>query len=443
MKIIILGSGSIGGSVAIALSSEENDVVVIDNNDENLEPIKSVEGIQTLHGNGSSPKLLEKAGLDETSLLLCLTDSEETNLLASLIGKEKFNAGRIVCRLKGSEYKKIAEEIIPFVDFFINPEDLITEEIKNLLHHPGALEILDFAEGKIKLVSVYAKESGVLVGRQIKELKDDLPEYETRIPALYRDEELLIPTGETIINEGDEVFFIADEKHIEDVLQKLESQYKNVYIDGAGNIGKSLAKKINDEFNTKLIEKNIEQCEQASEELDGVLVLNADAADKDFLASEGIEDCDVFVAVTQDDESNVLCSLMSKKLGSKKTITIINKEAYFDIVGKNELDIIISPVQITVSHVLKYIRKGSVSNVHKVKKGMAEAIEIIVDSSYQNLKGKLISDLRLDENINIPALKRGESVLMAHSDTEIHDEDHLIVFYKDKEVIDNFYNTFR
>ncbi len=163
MKIIILGGGSIGGSVAKELSSEENDVVVIDNNDENLEPIKSVEGIQTLHGNGSSPKLLEKAGLDESSLLLCLTDSEETNLLASLIGKEKFNAGRIVCRLKGSEYKKIAEEIIPFVDFFINPEDLITEEIKNLLHHPGALEILDFAEGKIKLVSVYAKESGVLV----------------------------------------------------------------------------------------------------------------------------------------------------------------------------------------------------------------------------------------------------------------------------------------
>ena len=116
---------------------------------------------------------------------------------------------------------------------------------------------------------------------------------------------------------------------------------------------------------------------------------------------------------------------------------------FFHAEGKNELDIIISPVQITVSHVLKYIRKGSVSNVHKVKKGMAEAIEIIVDSSYQNLKGKLISDLRLDENINIPALKRGESVLMAHSDTEIHDEDHLIVFYKDKEVIDNFYNTFR
>ena len=134
---------------------------------------------------------------------------------------------------------------------------------------------------------------------------------------------------------------------------------------------------------------------------------------------------------------------MAKKLGSKKTITIINKEAYFDLVGKNELDIIISPVQITVSHVLKYIRKGSVSNVHKVKKGMAEAIEIIVDSSYQKLKGKIISDLKLDENITIPALKRDKDVLMVHGNTEIHDEDHLIVFYKDKDVIDNFYNTFR
>ena len=222
MKIIILGGGSIGGSVAKELSSEENDVVVIDNNDENLEPIKGIEGIQAIHGNGSSPKTLAKAGLDEDSLLLCLTDSEEINLLASLIGKQKFNAGRIVCRLKGSEYTKIAKEITPFVDFFINPEDLITDEIKSLLHHPGALEILDFAEGKIKLVSVYAKPSGILVGRQIKELKDDLPEYETRIPAIYRGDELIIPTGTTTINEGDEVYFIADEKHIEDVTKELQ-----------------------------------------------------------------------------------------------------------------------------------------------------------------------------------------------------------------------------
>ena len=446
MKIIILGGGSIGGSVAKELSSEENDVVVIDNNDENLEQIKSVEGIQTIHGNGSSPTTLAKAGLDEDSLLLCLTDSEETNLLASLIGKQKFNAGRIVCRLKGSEYTKIAKEITPFVDFFINPEDLITDEIRSLLHHPGALEILDFADGKIKLVSVYAKQSGILVGRQIKELKDDLPEYETRIPAIYRGDDLIIPNGSTTINEGDEVYFIADEKHIEDVtkeLQKLESQYKNVYVAGAGNIGKSLVKKINDDFNTKLIDKSKDKCELASEELDNVLILNSDAADKEFLSSEGISECDVFVAVTQDDESNVLCSLMSKKLGSKKTITIINKEAYFDLVGKNELDIIISPVQITVSHVLKFIRKGSVSNVHKVKKGMAEAIEIGVDSSSEKLKGKLISELGLDENINIPAIKRGEEVIMAHGNTQIHDDDHLIVFYKNKDVIDFFYEKFR
>ena len=446
MKIIILGGGSIGGSVAKELSSEENDVVVIDNNDENLEPIKAVEGIQTIFGNGSSPKMLEKAGLDENSLLLCLTDSEETNLLASLIGKEKFNAGRVVCRLKGSEYKKIAEEIIPFVDFFINPEDLITEEIKSLLHHPGALEILDFAEGKIKLVSVYAKSSGVLVGRQVKELKDDLPEYETRIPALYRNEELLIPTGETIINEGDEVFFIADEKHIEDVtkeLQKLESQYKNVYIAGAGNIGKSLAKKINNEFNTKLIEKNIEQCEQASEELDGVLVLNADAADKEFLSSEGINDCDVFIAVTQDDETNVICSLMAKKLGAKKTITIINKEAYFDLMDRNDLDIIISPVQITVSHILKYIRKGLVFNAHKVKKGAAEVIEMNVDDSIKKIIGKRIVDLGLNGSMNIPAICREDKVLMAHGVTEIKEGDHLLIFYKDKSAFDSFYNKYK
>ena len=207
--------------------------------------------------------------------------------------KEQFNAGKIICRLKGSEYKEVALKVAPFVDYFINPEDLITEEIRSLLHHPGSLEILDFAEGKIKLVSVYAKPSGILVGRQIKELKNDLPDYETRIPAIYRNEELIIPSGDTTILDGDEVFFIADEKHIEDVtkeLQKLENKYRNVYIAGAGNIGRSLASKINDEFNIKLIEKDVETSELASEKLDNVLILNADAADQEFLGSEAIQD---------------------------------------------------------------------------------------------------------------------------------------------------------
>ena len=189
----------------------------------------------------------------------------------------------------------------------------------------------------------------MLVGKQIRELRDHLPDYETRIPAIYRDEELIIPNGETIIQKDDEVYFVADEKHIEQVtreLQKLEEKYKNIDIAGCGNIGKSLATKIYEDFNVKVIEKDQEQCEEAAEELDNILILNADAADKEFLSSEGINDCDVFIAVTQDDETNVICSLMAKKLGAKKTITIINKEAYFDLMDRNDLDIIISPVQI-------------------------------------------------------------------------------------------------
>ena len=262
MKIIILGGGSIGGSVATELSTEDNDIVVIDNNEANLEPLKSKEGIKTVLGNATSPNTLSKSNLDENSLLLCLTDSEEINLLASIVAHAKFDVKKIICRLKGSEYKKIAKKIASHVDFFINPEDLITDEIKSLLKHPGALEILDFAEEKIKLVSVYAKKSGILVGRQIRELNNDLPDYETRIPALYRDENLIIPTGDTTILEGDEVYFIADEKHIEDVtqeLQKLEDKYKNIYVVGAGNIGMSLASKINNDFNLKVIEKDSKQ----------------------------------------------------------------------------------------------------------------------------------------------------------------------------------------
>ncbi len=446
MKIVILGGGSIGGSVASELSSEDNDVFVIDNNEEIIAQLETKEGVSVIHGNASSPKVLESSSIDEKTLLLCLTDSEEVNLLSSIIAKTKFNAGSIICRLTGSTFADISKQIAPFVDYFINPEDLITEEIKHLLHHPGSLEILDFIDNRIKLVSVYAKPSGLLVGRQIRDLKEHLPDYETRIPAIYRDEELIIPTGDTVINEGDEVFFIADEKHIEDVteeLQKLESRYKDVFIAGCGNIGKSLAKKTFDDFNIKVIDKNAQRCEEAAEELENVLILNADAADKEFLTSENIDDCDVFVTVTQDDEINVLCSLMAKKMGVKKTITIINKEAYFDIVGKDDLDIIVSPVQITVSHILKYVRRGSIFNVHKVKKGKAEVIELSVDERISKIIGKTIADLDLDENISIPCIASGNEVKMAHGVSEIKEGDHLLIFYKDKEVFENFYNKYK
>jgi len=231
LKIVILGGGSIGGSVANELSTEENDVIVIDNNQENLDSLSSKEGILTINGNASSPSTLKKANLDDDTLLLCLTDSEEVNLLASIVAKSKFNVGKVVCRLIGSDYEKISQDIASGVDYFINPENLITEEIKELLHHPGSLEILDFVDNRLKLVSVYAKESGLLVGKQIRELRDHLPDYETRIPAIYRDEELIIPNGETIIQKDDEVYFVADEKHIEQVtreLQKLEEKYKNI-----------------------------------------------------------------------------------------------------------------------------------------------------------------------------------------------------------------------
>jgi trk system potassium uptake protein TrkA len=446
LRIVILGAGSIGGSVANELSSEENDIIVIDNIEQNLEKVNGKEGIITIHGNASSPKTLSKAGLDNQTLLLCLTDVEETNILASIVARSQFEIGRIVCRLTGSTYTKISNEIAGGVDYFINPEDLITNEIKDLLVHPGALEVLDFDENRTKLVSVYAKKTGLLVGRQIKELKNDLPDYETRIPAIYREDQFLIPNGDTVINEEDEVYFIADENHIEDVtreLQKLEDKYTNIYIAGCGNLGKLLAKKTNDDFNVKVIEKDAAQCEKSSEDLDGVLILNADVADKDFLASENIENCDVFIAVTQDDETNVLCSMMAKKLGAKKTITIVNKEAYLDLVEGNDLDIIIFPVQITVSHILKYIRKGSVFNAHKVKKGAAEVMELNVDSSIKNLIGKSIKELSLNGDMNIPCLIRDDEAIMAHSSTLIQEKDHLLIFYKDKSVFDSFYNKYK
>ena len=289
MKIVILGGGSIGGSVANELSTEENDVIVIDNNQENLDSLSSKEGILTINGNASSPSTL-KANLDDDTLLLCLTDSEEVNLLASIVAKSKFNVGKVVCRLIGSDYEKISQDIASGVDYFINPENLITEEIKELLHHPGSLEILDFVDNRLKLVSVYAKESGLLVGKQIRELRDHLPDYETRIPAIYRDEELIIPNGETIIQKDDEVYFVADEKHIEQVtreLQKLEEKYKNIDIAGCGNIGKSLATKIYEDFNVKVIEKDQEQCEEAAEELDNILILMQTQQIKNFCPAKG------------------------------------------------------------------------------------------------------------------------------------------------------------
>ena len=319
----------------------------------------------------------------------------------------------------------------------ISPEQLVTQYILRLLEHPGSLQVLDFANGRVRLVAVKAREGGPLIGHALRTLYDHMPEVETRVAAIYRQDRALEPTGDTVIEANDEVFFVAAPAHIRAVmgeLQQLEKPYKRLIFAGGGNIGTRLARATENDFRVKVIERDLTRSKQIAETLERTIVLHGDAADENLLREENIEDTDVFCAVTNDDEDNILSALLAKRLGARKVMALINRPAYVDLMQSGGIDVVISPQQATIGSLLKHVRRGDVVAVHSLRRGAAEAIEAIAhgDAKLSKVIGRSIDQIKLPAGTTIGAIVRGEAVLMAHHDTVIQAEDHVILFLQDK-----------
>lgn len=440
MKIIILGAGQVGGSLAAELASEANDVTVIDTDSTRLRELGDRLDIRTVVGRGSFPTVLRQAGADDADMLIAVTSSDETNMIACQVAYTLFRTPTKIARIRESAYLTrgglFHNESIP-IDVLISPEQAVTTYVKRLIEHPGALQVLDFAEGKVQLVAVRAYYGGPLVGQELRFLRQHMPGVDTRVAAIFRKDRPIIPRGDTIIEADDEVFFLAathDIRAVMSELRRLDKNYKRVLIAGGGNIGERLAEAIENRYQVRIIEKNKSRADYLSQNLDKTIVLHGSASDKELLLEENIKDVDIFCALTNDDEANIMSSMLAKRLGARKVMALINNPAYVDLVQGGEIDIAISPSQATIGTLLTHVRRGDIVNVYSLRRGAAEAIEAVAhgDSRSSKVVGKMIGEIDLPPGTTIGAVVRGEEVLIAHDNTLIESEDHVILFVIDK-----------
>ncbi len=443
MKIIILGAGQVGASVAAILASEENDITVVDCDRQRIRELQDRYDIQIVHGSASNPDILRKAGAEDADMLLAVTNSDETNMIACQVAYTLFHTPTKIARVRSKGYlshpQLFAQEALP-IDVLISPEQVITEYIQRIIEFPGALQVLDFANGLVRLVAVKAIPSGPLVGHELKTLREHMPGIKTRVAAIFRRGMPIIPKGDTVVEADDEVFFISARKHTRAImseLRRVDNPVRRVIIAGGGHIGKRLAQALENRFQVKLIDHNSRNTHELAAELEKTIVLKGDAADSNLLLEENIEDTDIFCAMTNDDEANILSSMLAKKLGAKKVMALINRAEYVDLVQNDLVDIAISPQQVTIGSLLTHVRRGDVAVVHSLRRGAAEAIEAIAhgDESSSKVIGKTIEDIQLPPGTTIGAIVRYDEVIIATSRLTIEPEDHVILFVVDKKRI--------
>ena len=451
MKIIILGAGQVGSSVAENLASEANDITVVDTDAKKLQDLQDRLDIGTTQGNASHPDVLAQAGAEDADMILAVTNSDEINMVACQVAYTLFHTPTKIARVRAVEYlnypQLFAQEALP-VDVLISPEQLVTDYIQRLVEYPGALQVLDFAGGKVQLVGVRAYYGGPLVGHELRTLREHMPGIKTRVAAIFRRGKPIMPKGDTVIEADDEVFFVAAKKNIRAVMsemRRLDQPVKRVIVAGGGNIGRRLAKALEHKYQVKLIDHNPERSARISEELNRTIVLLGDAADEELMLEENIENTDVFCAVTNDDEANILSAMLAKRLGARKVMALINRAAYVDLVQSGIIDIAISPQHATIGSLLAHVRRGDVVMVHSLRRGAAEAIEAVAHGDRYSSKvvGRAIEDIKLPPGTTIGAIVRGEEVVMPHHDTVIEANDHIILFVVDKKRISEVERLFQ
>ena len=444
MRIIILGASQVGRSVARVLVNENNDVTMVDINPRALSVVQDRLDIRTIVGNGAYPSVLRDAGGEDAELLLAVTESDEVNMLACHVAATIFETPKKIARVRAREYLRLKELICISgiqIDVVISPEAILTGHISRLIEYPGAIQVLDFADGLVQLVGVKAYHDGPLVGSPLIEMRDHMPNIEARVAAIYRKDQVITPKSDTIIKAEDEVFFIAARKHIRRVMgemRKMNFKVKRVMLAGGGNIGLGLAKALESKgFTVKIIEHDPARAEAIADEVKNTVVLNGDAADADLLQQENIESTDIFCAITDNDEINILSAMVAKRLGAKRVMALVNRRVYLEQLEHEDIDVVIAPRVATVGSILAHIRRGDVVAVHSLRRGLAEAIEAVAhgDSDSSRVVGRNIRDLELPPGTGIGAIVRGGEVVIPHKSEVIQSEDHVILFMVDKKHI--------
>lgn len=460
MKIVILGAGRVGESVAESLVSERNDITVIDNDPDRLADLQDRLDLRGVVGNGIQPSVLKEAGIEDADMLIACAPMDETNLVVCKVAHDLFNVPTTIARLRSPEFEAgtpLLGKSGFAVDAVICPEQSVTTYIRKLIEYPRALQVLEFAHGLVSLIAVRAAEGGPLVQHALAEIPDLVPGIDLRIVAIYRQDKVLMALdGHTRIEPEDEVFVLAATEHILTVLTALRGprihQVKRLMIAGGGRVGLRLARQVHGEYQIKIIESHAKRCEYLATELPPeVLVLQGDSTDEELLADENVDQMDLFLALTNDDEDNIMACLLAKRLGARRVLALINRRAYADLVQGTQIDIALSPAHTVIGELLAYIRRGDVEAVHSLRRGAAEALEAIVrgDRKTCRMAGRRIDEIGLPAGAQVGAIVRGlhrpdgseagadakPEVIIAHHDTVVQPNDHVIVFVPKKRMV--------
>lgn len=443
MKILILGAGQVGASVAASLAREDDDITVVDSNSDLLLKLQDHYDIRTIQGHASHPDVLAQAGAADADLILAVTNSDETNMIACQICHSLYKTPTKIARIRSTEYlskPELFNNDAIAIDMLISPEQIVTDYIERLINHPNALQVLDFAGGKVQLVAMKAFYGGPLVGSPLSDLRLHIPKTQTRVAAIFRNGYPIIPKAQTVIEADDEVFFIAASKDIHSVmseLRRMDKPYKRIMLAGGGHIGERLAKALENDYQVKVIEADLKRAEFLSEELNNSIVLLGDVANEELLQEEDIDKVDLFCALTNDDEANILSAMLAKRLGARKVLSLINRAAYVDLIESSTIDIALSPQQATIGSLLAHIRRGDIVAVHSLRRGAAEAMEAIAhgDKNSSLVVGRRIDEINLPPGTTIGALVRNGEVIITRHDTVIEAEDHVILFLINKRYV--------
>ncbi|OQK16568.1 potassium transporter peripheral membrane component [Methyloprofundus sedimenti] len=443
MKIVILGAGVTGSSVATALASEENDIVVIDTKTHLLANLKERLDIATVTGNAGHPSILEQAGVQNADIVIAVTDQDETNMLACQIINTLYSKPKTIARVRAIDYLKHPELFRPGgipIDIVISPEQIVMQAIHNLIKFPGVKHISSFANGMVRLFSIKAATQGFLTERRIKDLKERLTSGKIRVVAIFREGEPILVNGEAIIKEGDEVFFVSPREKIRKVLTELhtlEEPIKTVMIAGGGHVGKRLAMALENEHQVKVIEQDLNRIKNISVDLKKTTLLHGDSTDENLLLDEMIEKTDLFCAVTNNDGANIISAALAKKLGAKKAICLLNHSAYVKLVEETNIDVVVLPNQETLGSILKHVRKGDVARVSSLCGGTAEALEAVAhkDGAMRSVVGLTVEQVKLPEGVVLGSLIRLGKIIPIHHDTVFEESDHIVMFALDKMLI--------
>jgi trk system potassium uptake protein TrkA len=434
LSIIIVGAGEVGFHIASRLSRENRDVVLIEKDENVIRRIADSLDVQIVHGSGSSPSILRKAGIDRSEILIAVTDSDEVNIVACITAESQTHVPTKIARLRDTEYEKLysmkGKDGLN-IDFVINPEKETVSNILNILDVPEAIYVHDFAKGNVRLVGFRIGEKLPITNRKLANIMKDYPDKKFHIAAISRRASTIVPSGKDVILPGDHVFFVSQPKYMPMLLKMIDKEKlktKRVVIFGGGNIGFYLARLLEKRgISTKIIEQSEDRCNFLSEYLDSTVILHGDVTDEEILKEGGVKDADTFIGVSDDDEANILVSLFAKRMGAQRVMAKLNNLSYLQLVSTLGIDVVISPRVSAVSSILRFVRKGKVLSVSEIGFEDAEAIEIIAMET-SDLVNKPLKDIKFPSGSLVATVVRGEEIIIPSGNTVIHPGDRVILF---------------